>query len=29
MITIQPADPAELDQLMDAKAYKAFVEEQE
>ena len=29
MITVQPADPAELDQLMDAKAYKAFVEEQD
>lgn len=29
MITIQPADPAEVDQLMDAKAYKAFVEEQD
>ena len=29
MITIQPSDPAELDQLMDAKAYKAFVEEQD
>ncbi len=29
MITVQPADPAEVDQLMDAKAYKAFVEEQD
>src|SRR5574338_161863 len=29
MITIEPADPSEIDQLMDAKAYKAFVEEQE
>ena len=29
MITIQPSDPAELEQLMDAKAYKAFVEEQD
>ena len=29
MITIQPSDPSELDQLMDAKAYKAFVEEQD
>lgn len=29
MITIEPSDPSEIDQLMDAKAYKAFVEEQE
>ncbi len=29
MITIQPSDPAELEQLMDAKAYKTFVEEQD
>ncbi len=29
MITIQPADPAEVEQLMDAKSYKAFVEEQD
>ena len=29
MIVIEPADPKELDGLMDAKAYRAFVEEQE
>jgi glycine cleavage system H protein len=29
MIVIQPSDPRELDELMDAKAYHAFVEEQE
>ncbi len=29
MIVIEPADPKELDALMDAKAYRAFVEEQE
>jgi glycine cleavage system H protein len=29
MIVIEPSDPAELDALMDVKAYKAFVEEQE
>jgi glycine cleavage system H protein len=29
MIVIEPADPAEVDQLLDAKAYKSFVEEQE
>ncbi len=29
MIVIEPADPKELEALMDAKAYKAFVEEQE
>ncbi|HTN53412.1 MAG TPA: glycine cleavage system protein GcvH [Anaeromyxobacter sp.] len=29
MIVIEPSDPAELDALMDAKAYRAFVEEQE
>ncbi len=29
MIVIAPADPKELDALMDAKAYRAFVEEQE
>jgi glycine cleavage system H protein len=29
MIVIEPSDPSELDALMDVKAYKAFVEEQE
>jgi glycine cleavage system H protein len=29
MIVIQPSDPKELESLMDAKAYRAFVEEQE
>jgi glycine cleavage system H protein len=29
MIAIEPADPKELEELMDAKAYQAFVEEQE
>jgi glycine cleavage system H protein len=29
MIAIQPSDPKELDELMDAAAYRAFVEEQE
>jgi glycine cleavage system H protein len=29
MIVIEPADPKDLDALMDAKAYRAFVEEQE
>jgi glycine cleavage system H protein len=29
MIVIQPSDPKELEALMDAKAYRAFVEEQE
>ena len=29
MIVIEPSDPKELDELMDAKAYRAFVEEQE
>ena len=29
MIVIEPADPKDLEALMDAKAYKAFVEEQE
>ena len=29
MIAIEPADPKEVDALMDAKAYRAFVEEQE
>ncbi len=29
MIVIEPADPKELDAMMDAKAYRAFVEEQE
>jgi glycine cleavage system H protein len=28
MIVIEPSDPKELDALMDAKAYRAFVEEQ-
>jgi glycine cleavage system H protein len=29
MIVVAPSDPRELDALMDAKAYRAFVEEQE
>jgi glycine cleavage system H protein len=29
MVAIEPSDPSELDALMDARAYKAFVEEQE
>jgi glycine cleavage system H protein len=29
MIVVEPSDPKELDALMDAKAYQAFVEEQE
>jgi glycine cleavage system H protein len=29
MIVIEPADAKDLDALMDAKAYRAFVEEQE
>jgi glycine cleavage system H protein len=29
MVVIEPSDPAELDALMDARAYQAFVEEQE
>jgi glycine cleavage system H protein len=29
MIVVQPSDPKELESLMDAKAYRAFVEEQE
>jgi glycine cleavage system H protein len=29
MIAIEPSDPKELESLMDAKAYKAFVDEQE
>jgi glycine cleavage system H protein len=29
MIVIQPSDAAELQSLMDAKAYRSFVEEQE
>src|SRR5512141_1760702 len=29
MIQVEVSDPAELEQLMDAKAYKAFVEEQD
>ena len=29
MIVIEPSDPKELDALMDVKAYRAFVEEQE
>jgi glycine cleavage system H protein len=29
MIVIEPSDPSELDALMDAKTYRAFVEEQE
>jgi len=29
MVAIEPSDPKELEELMDAKAYQAFVEEQE
>ncbi len=29
MIVIEPSDPAEVEQLLDAKTYKAHVEEQE
>jgi glycine cleavage system H protein len=29
MVVIEPADPGEVDALMDAKAYQAFLEEQE
>jgi glycine cleavage system H lipoate-binding protein len=29
MIVIEPSDPKELDALMDAKAYRTFVEEHE
>jgi glycine cleavage system H protein len=29
MVVIEPSDPAELEELLDAKAYQAFVEEQE
>ncbi|HEX9400320.1 MAG TPA: glycine cleavage system protein GcvH [Anaeromyxobacter sp.] len=29
MIAIEPSDPKELEALMDAKAYRAFVQEQE
>ncbi len=29
MVVIEPSDPAELESLMDAKAYQAFLEEQE
>jgi glycine cleavage system H protein len=29
MIVVQPSDPKELEALMDAKAYRGFVEEQE
>ena len=29
MVVIEPSDPSELESLMDAKAYQAFVEEQE
>ncbi len=29
MVVIEPSDPAELEALMDAKAYQAFVEEQD
>ena len=29
MIVVQPSDPKELGELMDAKTYRAFVEEQE
>jgi len=29
MIVVEPSDPAEVDQLLDVKAYRAFVEEQE
>ncbi len=29
MIVVEPSDPKDLDALMDAKAYRTFVEEQE
>ncbi len=29
MVVIEPSDPAEVEALMDAKAYRAFLEEQE
>ncbi len=29
MVVIEPSDPTELDALMDAKGYQAFLEEQE
>ncbi len=29
MIVVEPADPKDLQELMDAKTYRAFVEEQE
>ncbi len=29
MVVIEPSDPAELDALLDAKAYQSFLEEQE
>jgi glycine cleavage system H protein len=29
MIVVEPSDPKELESLMDAKAYRAFVEEHE
>ena len=29
MVVIEPSDPAEVDALMDAKAYQAFLDEQE
>ncbi len=29
MVVIEPSDPAELEALMDAKAYQAYLEEQE
>ena len=29
MVVIEPSDPAELDVLLDAKAYQSFLEEQE
>ncbi len=29
MVAIEPSDPGELDELLDAKAYQDFVEEQE
>jgi glycine cleavage system H protein len=29
MVVIEPSEPAELGELMDAKAYQAFLEEQE
>jgi glycine cleavage system H protein len=29
MIAVEPSDPRELEELMDAKAYQAFVDEQE